>query len=120
MSDAPRTPDPLPLARAALNAFADSVTQDTVYPWWQASRAVSRQAVASGERSPGQQSGQVCLTAFLGEVHRLLGADDAEWRATLSVAATECELRAYLASKVPVIRAAAPEYLSLLDGLLDD
>lgn len=120
MNDVRPTPGPLPLARAALTALDDSVTQDMVYPWWQASRAVSRRAVASGELSPGQQGGQVCMTAFLGEVHRLLGADDAELIATSSVAVTEDELRAYLASKVPAMRASTPEYLPILQGFLDN
>jgi len=94
------------------------VPQETVRQWWQASRHVSRQTMASGQPSPGQQGGQVCMTAFLGEVHRLLGADPADRDAAITAAAPQADLMAYLATKQEVMQAAVPDYLPILQDLL--
>lgn len=120
MNDAAPTPDPRPLAGAALLLFGDTVPQAAVRQWWEASRHVSRQTVASGQTSPAQQGGQVCMTAFLGEVHRLLGADEADRAAATDAAASRAELMAYLATKEPIMRAAMPDYLPILQGFLRD
>lgn len=118
MNDADTAPDPRPLAGAALLLIGDAVPRETVHQWWQASRHVSRQSVASGQPSPAQKDGQVCLTSFFGEVHRLLGADAADRDAAINAAVPKTDLIAYLASKQNVVRAAMPDYLPALRGLL--
>ncbi|MEW1938763.1 hypothetical protein AB0331_15500 [Dietzia maris] len=118
MHDDASTPDPRPLAGAALVLLGDAVPQETVRQWWQAARHVSRQTVASGQPSPAQQDGQVCMTAFLGEVHRLLGEDDVVRDAAISAAASQADLMAFLATKEPIMRAAMPDYLPILQGFL--
>lgn len=118
-NDAP-TPDPRPLAGAALILLGGAVPQSTVRQWWQASRHVSRNTAAGGEASTAQEDGQVCMTAFLGEVHRLLGATDADRAAVTSVAVSQADLMAYLATKEPIMRAAMPDYLPILQGFLGD
>lgn len=118
MNDAGTAPDPRPLAGAALLLIGDAVPRETVHQWWQASRHVSRQAAASGQPSPAQNDGQVCMTAFLGEVHRLLGADTADRDAAITAAVSKADLIAYLESKQNVVRAAMPGYLPALRGLL--
>lgn len=118
MNDATPAPDPRPLAGAALVLLGDAVPQATVGQWWKASRHVSQQTVASGQPSPAQQDGQVCMTSFLGELHRLLGADRAARDAAISAAASQADLMAYLASKRDVMQAAMPDYLPILEGYL--
>lgn len=118
MNDAIPAPDPRPLAGAALVLLGDAVPQETVRQWWQASRHVSRQTVASGQPSPAQRDGQVCMTAFLGEVHRLLGEDDVARDAAISAAVSQADLMTYLATKQDVMRAAMPDYLPILQGFL--
>lgn len=120
MTDESLAPDPRPLAGAALIAFDDAVTRETVHRWWQASRGVSRKLAASGPPSPGQQQGQVCLTAFLGDLHRLLEASDAERLTAINGAASQSELLVYLASKQDILQATMPNYLPVLQGLLQD
>lgn len=120
MNIADPAPDPRPLAGAALVLLGGAVPQSTVRQWWQASRHVSRQTVASGQPSPAQQDGQVCMTAFLGEVHRLLGASAADRDAATSVAVSQADLMAYLATKEPIMREAMPDYLPILQGYLND
>ena len=119
MNDAIPAPDPRPLAGAALVLLGDTVPQATVRQWWQAARHVSRETVASGQTSPAQQDGQVCMTAFLGEVHRLLGADNADRYAAISAAASRADLMTYLASKQDVMQAAMPDYLPILESYLN-
>lgn len=119
MNNATAAPDPRPLAGAALALLDNAVPQATVRQWWQASRYVSRQTVANGQHSPAQQDGQVCMTSFLGEVHRLLGADDADRDAAINAAAPQADLMAYLASKQDVMQAAMPDYLPILESYLN-
>lgn len=118
MNDATPAPDPRPLAGAALVLLGDAVPQETVRQWWQAARHVSQQTMANGQPSPAQQDGQVCMTAFLGEVHRLLGEDDVARDAAISAAASQADLMAFLATKEPIMRAAMPDYLPILQGFL--
>ncbi|MGF0131164.1 hypothetical protein ACQREA_14600 [Dietzia cinnamea] len=118
MNDAIPAPDPRPLAGAALVLLGDAVPKETVRQWWQAARHVSRQTVANGQASQAQRDGQVCMTSFLGEVHRLLGADDADRDAAINAAAPQADLMAYLASKQDVMRAAMPDYLPILEEFL--
>lgn len=119
MHDDASTPDPRPLAGAALVLLGDAVPQETVRQWWQVSRHVSRQTVASGQPSPAQQDGQVCMTAFLGEVYRLLDGYDEARDAAISAAVSQADLMAFLATKEPIIRAAMPDYLPILQGYLN-
>ena len=58
------------------------------------------------------------MTAFLGEVHRLLGEDDVARDAAISAAASQADLMAFLATKEPIMRAAMPDYLPILQGFL--